>query len=206
MKSGGKHAFYGVYCLTYKHLSVTPVGKTDTAGVPSSDMSRDRTRTKDHSGGSTTGSDIETDFEVGLDEESESSAETDASGLRQRVGIRAKSIFSPRMFIAALLLAAVGLFTATTFVPLPGAGVLGVFVATFLFGLVVPESRYAEATVAGGTVTAASVFLDFAVVAFLGGFGPSLALLGAAVGGVVGAVGNYFGRDLRDGLTRDIDQ
>lgn len=165
-------------------------------------MSRDRTRTKDRSG-----SDVTKDVDIGLKEssEDESAAATHPSGIRGRVGSRAKSLFSPRLFIAALLLSVFGIFVAGTFVPIPGSGLLGVFLATFIFGLVVAESRYAEATLAGGIAMAGSAFLDLAVVAFLGGFGLPLAAIGGLVGAAVGTVGNYFGRDLRDGLTRDIE-
>lgn len=164
-------------------------------------MSRDRTRTKERSGGEGTEG-----FDIDLDEDSEAeAAATTPSGIRGRVGSRAKSLFSPRMFVAALLLSVFGIFVAGTFVPIPGSGLLGVFLATFIFGLIVAESRYAEATLAGGIVMAGSAFLDLAVVAFLGGFGLPLALLGGGLGAVAGAVGNYFGRDLRQGLTRDIE-
>jgi hypothetical protein len=82
--------------------------------------------------------------------------------------------------------------------------VLGVFVATFVFGLILSERCYAEAALAGGIAVGASTLLDFAVVAFLGGFGVPLAAIGAAIGAGFGALGNYFGRDLRAGLARDL--
>ncbi|QLD86942.1 hypothetical protein HWV23_14800 [Natronomonas halophila] len=165
-------------------------------------MSRDRTRTDERSGG-----DVTADLDVGLDEESDAgqSSETRSSGIRGRVGSRATSVFSPRMFVAAFLLSVFGVFVASTFVPVPGSGLLGVFLATFVFGLVVSERRYVEATAAGGIAMAGSAVFDVAVIAFLGGFGLPLALLGGAAGAVVGLVGNYFGRDLRHGLTRDIE-
>ncbi|MEF8806854.1 hypothetical protein [Natronomonas sp.] len=166
-------------------------------------MSRDRTRTRDRSG-----SDVESDIDIGLDEDSdaESSAETQPSGIRGRVGSRAKSLFSPRLFVAALLLSAFGVFVGSAFLPIPGSGLLGVFLAMFVFGLVVSESRYAEAILAAAIAMAGSALLDLAVVAFLGGFGLPLTALGALLGGAVGAIGNYFGRDLRHGLTRDVEQ
>lgn len=164
-------------------------------------MSRDRTRTRDRS-------DEEFVAEFELDEAAEGTAETgtntESDGLRSRASTRAGELFSPRSFLMALLLSVGGLFAASTFVPLPGAGLLGVFLATFLFGLVVKERRYAETALAGGIAAASSTLLDFAVVAFLGGFGVSLAVLAGVLGAVVGGLGTYFGRDLRDGLTRDI--
>ncbi|WP_299232714.1 hypothetical protein [Natronomonas sp.] len=174
-------------------------------------MSRDRTRTRDSPDG--TDEEFAAEFDVGTDngvsrEESEAAATSveseGASGLRGRLSTRAGRLFSPRLFAVALLASSGGLLAADAFVPLPGAGLLGVFLAAFAFGLVVDERRYAETALAGGIAAAASTFLDFAVVAFLGGFGISLALAAGGLGGIVGVVGTYFGRDLRDGLTRDV--
>lgn len=165
-------------------------------------MSRDRTRTRDRSGDSDDEFAAEFDIGDGATESAETNARTD--GLRDRASTRAKRLFSPRLFVAALLLTVGGLFAVSTLVPLPGAGLLGVFAATFLFGLAVEERRYAETALAGGIAAAASTLLDFAVVAFLGGFGVSIAVLAGVLGAVVGGLGTYFGRDLREGLTRDI--
>lgn len=163
-------------------------------------MSSDRTRTAERSGSPPP----ETEFDVGLDETTEEPTENSTGGLRSRTANRAKRLFSPRAFVLALVLTVGGLLAASTFIPLPGAGLLGVFLATFLFGLLAEESRYAETAVAGGLAVGGSVLLDFAVVAFLGGFGTSLAIIGGGVGAILGALGTYFGRDLRDGLTRDL--
>ncbi|WP_178918017.1 hypothetical protein [Natronomonas gomsonensis] len=168
-------------------------------------MSRDRTRTRDRSDEADT---VDTsEFDVGADVAGEATAPSEtgeSAGLRGRLAARTERLFSPRAFLAILLLSVAGLFTAGTFLPLPGSGLLGVFLATFAFGLVASDRRYAEAAVAGGITVGASAFLDAAVVAFLGGFGVSLALLGGGVGAAVAVVGTYFGRDLRAGLTREI--
>jgi hypothetical protein len=165
-------------------------------------MSSDRTRTRDRSADA---ANDEFDFEIGASDEATTEGTSDgSSGLRGRAAERARTLFSPRHFAAALLLTVGGLFAASTLVPLPGAGFLGVFGAAFLFGLAVEGRRYAEPAVAGGVAATASTLLDFAVVAFLGGFGVSLAIAAGALGVVVGAVGTYFGRDLRAGLTRDV--
>jgi hypothetical protein len=179
------------------------VGKTDADGALPFDMGSDRTRTEERSADEVT---ADLDVDVGLEEdtEAEQSAE-EPSGLRGRVGSRATSLFSPRLFLAALLLSVFGVFASSTFLPIPGSGLLGVFLAAFMFGLVVPERRYVEAALAGGIAIGGSFLLDFAVVAFLGGFGLPVAALGTALGAAVGIVGNYFGRDLRAGLTRDIE-
>lgn len=166
-------------------------------------MSRDRTRTRDRSGG--TDGEFDAEFEIGDDGATTSAeTETESGGLRDRLSTRAGRLFSPRLFLLALLLTVGGLFAANTLVPLPGAGLLGVFAATFLFGLAVDERRYAETALAGGIAAGSSTLLDFAVVAFLGGFGVSIAALAGALGAAAGGLGAYFGRDLRDGLTRDL--
>ncbi len=165
-------------------------------------MSGDRTRTRE------AGTDDVTEFDVDLsadETDSAPAADADSDGLRERVGGRAKQLFSPRAFLVALLLSVVGLVVTSTLIPLlPGAGLPGVFLAAFLFGLASERRRYLETAVAGGAAVGASALLDFAVVAALGGIGVPLAAVAGGVGAVVGAVGNYFGRDLRDGLTRDI--
>ena len=160
-------------------------------------MSSDRTRTRERSGST---DDVGAEFEVGLDEGESGTEPSREAGLRRR----AKRLFSPRAFVAALLFSVGGLVAVGAVVPLPGAGLLGIFVATFLFGLVSEHRRYLEATVAGGLAFAASALVGYVVIAALGGVGPPLAAVAAGVGALVGAVGNYFGRDLRDGLMRDI--
>jgi len=162
-------------------------------------MSRDRTRTRDPD------DEFAAEFEIGDDRTAGSAeSETGTDGLRSRMSTRVEKLFSPRLFFAALLLTVGGLFAASTLVPLPGAGLLGVFAGTFLFGLAVEDRRYAETALAGGVAVVASTFSDFAVVAFLGEFGVSLALLSGVLGVVVGGLGAYFGRDLRAGLTREL--
>ena len=95
-------------------------------------MSGDRTRTRVR----TAESEVGTEFEVELGEEASDPEPAENAGLRQRVGGRAKRLFSPRAFVAALLLSVGGLVAVDAVVPLPGAGLLGVFAAAFLFGLV----------------------------------------------------------------------
>lgn len=164
-------------------------------------MSRDRTRTRDAS--TDAAGEFDAEFEPDDRRRAGESTSEDA-GLRDRAAERAGSLFSPRLFIAALLVTVAALFAASTVVPLPGAGLVGVFASAFLFGLAVEDRRYTEVALAGGIAAAGSTLLDFAVVAFLGGFGVSLAALAGGLGAVVGALGVYFGRDLRDGLTRDL--
>ena len=173
-----------------------------------SGMSRDRTRTRERSGSSVADGDAATDFDVGLGEESGGEsrrpADEEDGGLRDRAASRAATVFSPRHFLFALALSGGGMIAANAFVPLPGSGLLGVFLAAFVFGLVLEQRRYLEAVAAGGLVAGVSFLFDFLVFTFLGGLGVAPALLGAALGAVVGLAGTYFGRDLREGLTREV--
>lgn len=127
------------------------------------------------------------------------------SGLRGRLAASANRLFSPRAFLLALVLCAGGLFAASAAVPSPLSGLLGIFTATFAFGLVASGPRYAEAAAAAGAVAAGSVLVDFLVWTVFGGFGLPIVAVGAALGAASGALGTYFGRDLRDGLTRDVE-
>ena len=126
------------------------------------------------------------------------------SGLRERVS----GVFSPRAFLVALAFTAVGTALGGV-VPLPLVsdvlGFVGVFVATFALGLVGDRSYYAETGVASAAVTGGWSALSSVTLLAIGGL-PVLAILAvtAGVGLVAGLVGHYFGRDLRDGLTREL--
>lgn len=120
--------------------------------------------------------------------------------LRERAG----EVFAPRVFLTALVLTAVGVAVGG-FVPLVGGllGFVGVFLAAFALGVVGQDSHYPEAGVASALVAGGwSMLGSFTLVVV----GPGLALVAAsaAVGLVSGLLGHYFGRDLRDGLTREI--
>lgn len=169
-------------------------------------MSGDRTRTRERLEG-------DADVEVGGDREVDALGEreghpvsdsTAQSGRLESLRERAGGLFSPRAFLAVLGATFVGLVAGTAVVPLPGAGLLGVFVATFLVGLVGDRRRYVTSTVAGAVTFGAAALFEYAVIAALGGLGAPLAAVAAVLGGAVGAVGHYFGRDLRDGLTREL--
>lgn len=166
-------------------------------------MSSDRTRTQKRSGRSATDRDDVAEFDAGIDEDG-GRTDADSGGLRERAGSRVRKLFSPRHFFLAAVLAAVGLFVASAFIPLPGAGLLGLLAATFGFGLVVEKRRYAEAAAAGGLVGGVSFLLEFVALSLLGGLGVGPALLGAGLGGGLAILGTYFGRDLRHGLTQEV--
>ncbi|KTG09481.1 hypothetical protein AUR64_17055 [Haloprofundus marisrubri] len=126
-------------------------------------------------------------------------------------------LFAPKAFLLALALSFVGVFLGGL-VPFVGAipGVslilraLGLFAAAFVVGLVADEPRYVEVALAGALVGVFSVLLStlgaFLPVAVnvVSEYGVQLGGVGAAVGASVTLVGHYFGRDLRDGVTREI--
>ncbi|WP_224334799.1 hypothetical protein [Haloprofundus halobius] len=126
-------------------------------------------------------------------------------------------LFAPKAFLLALALSLVGVFLGGL-VPVVGAipGVdlllraLGLFAAAFVVGLVSERPRYVEVALAGALVGVFSVVLStlgaFLPVAVnvISEYGVELGGVGAAVGAFVTLLGHYFGRDLRDGVTREI--
>lgn len=134
------------------------------------------------------------DHEVDLDEPSEPS--------RGRIRERAGSLFSPRRFLVALALVAAGVFVGGATIPVAG-GLLGAFAGAFLLGVASEHRPMAEAGTAGAAVVGLSTAFDYFVWMVVGS-GLPIAALGGAVGLVIGALGAYFGSDLRDGLTREL--
>ncbi|EMA55640.1 hypothetical protein [Halococcus salifodinae] len=151
-------------------------------------------------GDATTGSSTGTADRV--DNRERASRGTDQGGSRLRD--RAGQLFSLRTFVVALALTAVGMALGG-FVPLVGGvlGFVGVFVATFVLGAVGDRSQYLEAGIASAAVAGGwSLFGNLTLVAV--GAGLPLLAVNAGIGLLAGLVGHYFGRDLRDGLTREI--
>lgn len=131
--------------------------------------------------------------------------ETDDSG---RLG----ELFSLKAFLLSVLVIGVGVGVggAVPFVGTIGS-LVGLFVATFLTGLIVSKRRYLETAIAGGSI----VGLSFAVsllttgvlpvgMRFFREYGLLFGGAGVVLGAALGVVGHYFGRDLRDGLTQEI--
>ncbi|WP_276272763.1 hypothetical protein [Haloarcula litorea] len=116
--------------------------------------------------------------------------------------------------LRALLVAFVavgGGAAAGSLVPLvPFTALLGVVAGAFVHGLLASHRRYVETAVAGavtvGTLAVTSLLSQFLVRSVAGGtLGVGrLFAVAAAVGLALSLIGHYFGRDLRDGLTRDL--
>lgn len=122
--------------------------------------------------------------------------------------------FSGKALGVALVAVAVGTF-AGSLIPVVGGTVgtvAGVFAAAFLLGLVRSARRYAEVGTAGaaaGVVTAVTSVLGVGFlpigIDYLQQWGLPLLAVGGGIGLVVALLGHYFGRDLRAGLSRDVD-
>ena len=112
-------------------------------------------------------------------------------------------VFSVRAFLAALVATGAGAFLGSGVPLLGGVGaVVGVALAGFLLGLL-SEAHYVETALAGGLVGGAAVVLNYLVVTLVAG--PWLPVVGGVAGVLAGAIGHYFGRDLRNGFTRELD-
>ncbi|RKD93479.1 DUF456 domain-containing protein [Halopiger aswanensis] len=127
------------------------------------------------------------------------------SSLRDRLtpSLSPSQYFSPKGFLAMLALVGAGLLVGWTVLPVAGR-MIGMFATAFLVGLLASKRRYLEMTAAGVSVGAVSSLVTHAFFAVAGSAQAVLAV-GATVGLVASLVGYYFGRDLRDGLARDIE-
>ena len=127
-------------------------------------------------------------------------------GVRRRLG----GIFSPRGFLLAFALT-LGGFLLGSAVPLVGAvpllggvlGLLGIFAAGFLLGTL-GRRGYLELLVAGAATAGVGLLIDQFVLSIVADLALPLAAVGGAAGALAAVLGHYFGRDLRDGLTRSV--
>jgi hypothetical protein len=120
--------------------------------------------------------------------------------------------FSPRSFLVVFVASLVGVIAGGS-IPIVGSigRFLGLFAVAFAVGLIGSRSRYLEVSLAGAVAAGAAFLLGtltsiFAPIAVqvLADYGVAIVGVGTGAGLLVSIVGHYFGRDLRDGLTRDI--
>lgn len=117
--------------------------------------------------------------------------------------------FDPSSFLASVLLLFAGFYAGGLLVPVPipffgGAkNLLGMVLASFVYGLAASHRRYAELALAGLLVGGATSFAGNAWLVALG-VGQVLVLVGAGLGLGAGVLGHYLGRDLKAGLTADV--
>jgi predicted membrane metal-binding protein len=155
---------------------------------------------------STGGSTPEFDHGPGPDRDREEAAAQGRAGSRLRARLRSPftGLFSLRVFLVILAVTVASMLLVGTVLPLGGiAGLLGIALVGFIVGVVRDEGRYLEMLLAGAFASGVGSFLDY-VVLTLAGIGIPLVALGTAAGAAAGALGHYFGRDLRNGLTREV--
>ena len=171
-------------------------GSSESRGAASDDTGLD----------SLTGVDRRTDAEREPAGPTDTTSDTDSSRswlspLTSRLSLG--RYFSPKEYVAIVLLLGAGLLAGATVLPIAGR-VIGTFLTAFSVGLVASKRRYLEMTAAGISVGAIAAVLNNAILA-VAGSGQTLVAVGATVGVLAAVGGYYFGRDLRDGLGRDLE-
>lgn len=125
---------------------------------------------------------------------------------------RLGELFSLKAFLLSTVLIGIGVVGGGA-IPLVGTvGSLGgLFVAAFIIGLVASKRQYLEVAAAGGGIIGVSFAVSLLTTGvlpvgwrFFQEYGLAFAGLGVGIGALLGMLGHYFGRDLRDGLTQEI--
>ncbi|WP_029601463.1 hypothetical protein [Natronobacterium lacisalsi] len=112
-------------------------------------------------------------------------------------------LFSPKAFLALVLLIGTGLLAGGTVIPVAGR-LIGMFAVAFLVGLLASKRRYLEMA-AAGVLSSGLVTLVTDPLLAVAGNTQILLAVGATAGLATTVIGYYFGRDLRAGLSRDVD-
>ncbi len=179
---------------------LSETGSESGDAQPRADATAAPTESVDDTG--TIGSDVERDTSAEADSGSSRFAPSSLlSPLTSRLSLG--RYFSPKAFLALVLVVGAGLLAGATVLPIAGR-VIGMFAVTFLVGLVSSKRRYLEVSAAGVSVGVVSALLTHAVLIAAADSAGALVAVGGAVGLLASVVGYYFGRDLRDGLTTDI--
>jgi hypothetical protein len=125
---------------------------------------------------------------------------------------RLGDLFSLKAFLLSVAVLGIGVVGGGA-VPLVGTvGSLGgLFLAAFGIGLVTSKRRYLEIAVAGGGIVGLNFGLSLLSTGvlpvgfrYVQEYGLAFAGIGVGIGALLGLVGHYFGRDLRDGVTQEI--
>jgi len=144
--------------------------------------------------------------------EREQDADRDTETARESPGrlARLRRRLTPSFSGRSLLLAVVATLAGSVlvgmipFVPGSVATLVGLALGGFLLGLVRPTASYLEMALAGVGAALLSLVSDLLLFSAAGTAGSIVAGGGVVAGILVGVVGHYFGRDLRDGLTRSL--
>ncbi|MEY7850531.1 DUF456 domain-containing protein [Natrarchaeobius sp. A-rgal3] len=183
---------------------------SETGTEPAPADHRDRSSTSPSTPGETDGADTSRSWwPYSRSGESSETAQTSDSGSGRLSRLRpSRSLgeyFSPKAFLAVLALVSVGLFVGGTVLPIGALGrFVGLLAVAFLIGVLTSKRRYLELSVAGTAAGALTTVL-FDLPLAIAGSGRTLLFAGAVAGLVVSVLGYYFGRDLRDGLSRDVE-
>lgn len=119
----------------------------------------------------------------------------------------AGAVPTPRSLAVSLGVVVVSMLVGGALLPLGDVGsILGIAIGAFLLGLVSSSQRYLELAASGAVAAAISVVLGRLLLSAIAGLAVPLAAVGAGGGAAAALLGHYFGRDLRDGLTRDVDR
>ena len=128
----------------------------------------------------------------------------ESAGLSQRLRSRAGSVLSTRALAVSFVFTLVGVLTLGSVLPFGIVGnLVGIFVAGFAYGTATTTRRYLELGITGGVLGGGLTFFGNLALSLLGP-GVPIAAIGLVAGALAGVLGHYFGRDLRDGLTRDL--
>jgi len=168
------------------------------------ERTEERTRDADTQSGSDLGVDVgvtesaETDVAVGESRGAESSV-TDSTTKDSG------SYFSLRALLFAFGAVVGGMVLGGLIPIIPATELLGTLLGGFVYGLLASERRYLETGLAGGISGGAMAFLSLVPQIAAGLNGTRLFAIAGGVSLVLALVGHYFGRDLRSGLTKDIE-
>jgi hypothetical protein len=133
-----------------------------------------------------------------------SRSEAAEGGSRSCVREKARTVATGQSLAVSLGLVAAGALLVGGVLALGSVGnLLGIALGAFLYGVAAGRRHYTESTLAGVAVGGVLALLGNLVLS-LTGIGVPLVAVGAVGGGLAGLVGHYFGRDLRDGLTREV--
>jgi VIT1/CCC1 family predicted Fe2+/Mn2+ transporter len=114
------------------------------------------------------------------------------------------SYFSLRALLFAFGAVGGGMVLGGLIPLVPFTELLGVLLGGFVYGLLVSERRYLEMGIAGAVSGGVMAVLSLLPQLAAGLNGTRLFAIAGGVGLVLSLVGHYFGRDLRNGLTKDI--
>ena len=115
------------------------------------------------------------------------------------------SYFSLRALLVALAAVGSGMVLGGLIPLVPFTEFLGVLLGGFGYGLLASQRRYLEVGLAGGLSGGGTAVMSLLPQLMAGLNGVRLFAIAGGIGLVLALVGHYFGRDLRHGLTADLE-